>query len=96
MISFDLSWVQIGICLFWGFSLSVIYLALLWLTIKSLSKSKHRVFLLLISAIARLALFLTGAILLSQHQAARFLWIVVGFVITRLLLVGLVKTKGTV
>lgn len=95
MMSFSLPWQQIVFCLIAGLILSVIYLGLLWLTIRHLAKSTHQGLLLFLSAVLRIALFLTGAILLSQHNPARFLWIVVGFIMTRILLVGFIKKKET-
>lgn len=96
MISFNLPWTQICACLFYGFILSLLYLGLLWFTIKFLTKTKHKGLWLFASGILRLALFLIGAILFSYHNPARFLWIVVGFILTRLVLVSFIKTKGAV
>ena len=96
MTSFNLPWTQIGICLAYGLFLSLIYLGLLWFTIKSLNKTKHKGMWLFASGVLRISLFLFGAILFSQNNPARFLWIVAGFIITRLLLVSRIKTKGAV
>lgn len=93
--SLVLSWTQTGICLAFGCFLSLIYLGLLWLTVKSLPNKKHKGIWLFVSAVIRLTLFLAGAVLFSQNNAARFLWIVIGFIITRLIIVGFIKTRRT-
>ena len=96
MNSFNLPWPQIVACLVYGLLLSLIYLGLLWLTIKSLPQKRHKGLWLYISGVLRLVLFLSGAILFSQNSPARFLWIIAGFIITRLIFVGFIKTKGAV
>ena len=96
MTSFNLPWPQMITCVIYGFCLSLFYLGLLWLTVKSLPKVKHKNLWLFTSAIIRLVLFLSGALLLSQNNPARFLWIVGGFIMTRLILLGLVKQKEAV
>jgi len=93
MISFILPFPQILICLLTGFVLSIIYLGLLWITIRLLAKTRHKGMLLLLSAAIRITIFFTGAILLSQHNPARFLWIVFGFIITRIFFVSRIKLK---
>ena len=94
MISFALPWTQILTCLIYGLVLGLIYLGLLWITIRSLPRIRHKGLALFLSATIRLCLFLMGAICLSQQNPARFLWIVLGFIVTRFVLLGLIKTKG--
>ncbi len=93
MISLYLPSMQIILCLMYGFFLALIYLGLLWGTVKSLSKMSHKGLCLFASAVLRLTVFLLGAVFFSQHQVARFLWIVAAFIITRFILVSFVKIK---
>lgn len=94
MISLALPWTQIFICLIYGLLLSLIYLGLLWMTIRSLPRIRHKGLALFLSAVVRLSLFLIGAVVLSGQNPACFLWIVAGFIITRFILLGFAKPKG--
>ena len=93
MSSFLLPLPELLSCVVCGVVLNIVYLTLLWLTIKFLPHTQHKGLCLFGSVILRLALFLGLAIWFSQQSPARFLWIVIGFVITRLVVVGLIKTK---
>ena len=94
MMSFDLSFFQIFCAFCYGVILSLIYLGLLWLTLKHLPHTQHKGMWLFVSAVIRLALFLYLSVLLSQHNPFTFLLIVVGFVIARLCLVGRIKSRS--
>ena len=76
-----------------GGILSTIYLGLLWYSVKLLPKIKKRGLFLFCSAVLRLFLFLFLALYLSQNHAGRFLWIVIGFITTRLVLLSFIKNK---
>ena len=76
-----------------GGFLSLIYLGLLWYSLKLLPKIKNRGLFLFISAGLRIFLFLFMAIWLAQNHAGRFLWIVIGFVSVRLILVSRIKNR---
>ena len=76
-----------------GTLLSVLYLGLLWYSLKLLPKIKKRGLFLFASAALRLFLFLFLAVYLAQNHAGRFLWIVIGFIVTRLILLSFIKNK---
>ncbi len=93
MESIKLSYSAIFTALVIGGVLGTLYLGLLWYSIKLLPKIKKRDLFLFGSAVLRLFLFLFLAVFLSQNHAGRFLWIVVGFITTRLILLSFVKNK---
>ena len=95
MTVLSLSLSQICLCFLIGIILSAMYLIILWGSLKRLPHITHKGFFLFISAIIRLALFLTLAIWFSNHNPMRFLCIFIAFVITRLIVVGLFKTRST-
>ena len=76
-----------------GALLSILYLGLLWYSVKLLPKIKKRGLFLFASAVVRLFLFLFLAVYLAQNHAGRFLWIVIGFITTRLILLSFIKNK---
>ena len=93
MMSFSLPFSQILICLLLGGTLAGIYLVLLWLTVINLPKIKHKALFLLFSTILRLAVFIGLALLFSQHNLVRFLYIFIAFVMARLIIVGCIKSR---
>ena len=93
MTNVKLSLDAILMALTMGSILSFIYLGLLWYSLKLLPKIKKRGLFLFGSAVLRLFLFLFLAVYLSQNHAGRFLWIVIGFVTTRLILLSFIKNK---
>ena len=94
MNSLSLPFVDILSCMAVGSALCVLYLILLWQSIKNLSKTKHKALFLIASTILRVSLFLILAIFFSGHSPVRFLCIFVGFILTRFLIVGFVKVRG--
>ena len=94
MTSIKLSLDAILLALAMGGILSLIYLELLWYSLKLLPKIKRKGLFLFASAAIRIFLFLFLAISLSQNHAGRFLWIVIGFVSVRLFLLSRIKNKG--
>ena len=94
MISLSLPLSAILYSLSIGVIISFVYLGLLWQTVKYISKTQRKALFLLISALVRLALFLYLAVLFSEQNPARFLWIVAGFIITRICFVSMVKLGG--
>ena len=93
MESIKLSYSAILVSFLMGGVLSFIYLGLLWYSVKLLPKMKKRGLFLFISAVIRLFFFIFFAIYLSQNHAGRFLWIVIGFITTRLVLLSFIKNK---
>lgn len=77
-----------------GASLAFIYLWLLLKTVQKLPIIKRKGLFLLASAVGRIVLFLGIALLFSEHSPARFIWIVLAFVLTRFLVVGHTKSGG--
>lgn len=78
---------------FLGGILSILYLGLLWYSVKLLPKIKKRGLFLFLSAVVRLFLFLFLAVYLSQDHVGKFLWIVIGFITMRLVLLSFIKNK---
>ncbi len=93
MISLYLPFGIIVYSLLIGVFISIIYLWLLWLTAKSLNKVKHPLVLFLTSLIGRFALVFGLAFFFAEHNAARFLWIIVAFIISRFCIVSIVKSR---
>ena len=93
MESVRLSYTGILMAVLMGSVLSVLYLSLLWYSIKVLPKIKMKGLFLFISVLFRLSLFLFFAIYLSQNHVGRFLWIIVGFILTRLVFLSCIKNK---
>ena len=93
MISLSLPLNLILYSLLIGLFICVIYLWLLWVTVKKLAKTKHPILLFLISLIGRFALLFGLALFFAQQNPARFLWIMIGFIISRLFFVSLVKSR---
>ncbi|MGN0919671.1 MAG: ATP synthase subunit I [Alphaproteobacteria bacterium] len=76
-----------------GGILSILYLGLLWYSLKLLPKVKKRGLFLFASAALRLFLFLFLAVYLAKDNVGRFLWIIVGFITVRLILLSRIKNK---
>ncbi len=91
MSQVTLSSFEMIIAFIYGSILSAIYLGILWTSIRLMAKVKHKGLFLFMTAILRLFIFIFGSLVLSQHNAWRFLLIVVGFLVTRLIIVALVK-----
>ena len=93
MENINLSYSAILTAFIMGALLSVLYLGLLWYSVKLLPKIKKRGLFLFVSAAIRLFLFLFLAVYLAQNHAGRFLWIVIGFITVRLVLLSFIKNK---
>lgn len=93
MTSLILPWSQLCVCLLEGVILSLVYLALLWGTVRALPHVHYKALFLLCSTIIRLVLLFTAVLMLSQRNPAKIIWIITSLVITRLITVGLVKTR---
>ena len=93
MESIRLSYSAILTAFITGGVISILYLGLLWYSVKLLTKIKKRGLFLFGSATVRLFLFLFLAIYLSQNHVGKFLWIVIGFVTTRLVILSFIKNK---
>ncbi len=94
MIDINLSANMIGIAVISGIILSLIYFTLLWYTTQNLPKIKNKGLFLFLSSIMRLTLFAIVAILLILKNPTLFLWLFVGFVGTRSILVPFLNNKG--
>ena len=92
-MNLNLSFSTILIALIIGAILSILYLGLLWYSLKLLPKIKKRGLFLFGSAALRLFLFLFLAVYLAKENAGRFLWIVIGFITVRLILLSFIKNK---
>ena len=81
---FQLPTSEMGICLLIGAIVSVVYMYLLWETVRLLPRVKHNGFFLFFSAVLRIFLLIFGMLLLSDENAGRFILIFCGFIIFRL------------
>lgn len=75
---------DMGLCLLIGAIVSVVYMYLLWKTVRLLPRVKRKGLFLFISALLRIFLLIFGMLLLSNDNAGRFILIFCGFVISRL------------
>ena len=94
MNTISFSWMTCLYGLGIGFALCIIYTWLLWLTVKKLTHVQHKGLFLLGSAVVRILLFIIPAIYLSQHDVSCFLFIVIGFILSRFIIVSQVKTSS--
>ncbi len=94
MMSMNLGFDIILYCICTGTALGLLYLALLWLTVKYLKKVKHKALFLASSAILRLGLFLFLAVKFAQQNPASFLWIVLGFIMIRLYVLFMIRSDN--
>jgi hypothetical protein len=74
-----------------GIIIGLIYLFLLWQTLLKLPSIKHKGNFLFLSAVVRLALLIFTAIYFSFDSGARFLLIIIGFIIARIITLKYVK-----
>lgn len=74
-----------------GVIIGFIYLFLLWQTLLKLPSIKRKGNFLFISAVIRLSLLIFTAIYFSFDSGARFLLIIIGFIIARIIAVKYVK-----
>ncbi len=88
---FQMPWQEMGIAFGIGAGLGAIYMYLLWLTVQTLPKVKHRGLFLFISAISRIFLLIFGALALSQDHAGRFIIIFCGIIALRLFVLRFTK-----
>jgi len=77
-----------------GIVLGLLYLILLWKTVYLLPKIQHKAIFLLGSALLRIALLVGTAWLISFQDAIRFLWIIISVVVTRFIVLSIVKSGG--
>ncbi|MBR5129990.1 MAG: ATP synthase subunit I [Alphaproteobacteria bacterium] len=86
-----LSICQILISLGIGIVIGLIYLFLLWQTLLKLPSVKRKGNFLFLSAIIRLTLLIFCAIYFSFDSGARFLLIIIGFIMARIITLKYVK-----
>ena len=82
---------QTLLSLFIGLGLGLVYMYLLWKTVLYLPKAAHKGRLLFISAVLRIFFLIFFATILSFGETSRFLLIIIGFIIARLLVERQVK-----
>lgn len=87
----NLSYIQIGYALITGIILGIIYLFLLWQTLLKLPSVKQKGLFLFLSAAIRLTLLIFIALHFSYSNGARFLLIIVGFILTRIVVTKYIK-----
>ena len=95
MMSFSFSLSQLFLGLAMGLLICVVYLALLWLSLKALPKINHKILFLLITAIIRISLAVALLFLCAQHNLVQFLSILTGFILTRLILLNYLPREAT-
>ena len=72
---------------------SLIFLYLLWETVKLLPRVKHKILFLHISRILRIFLLLCAMVLFSDKHAGKFLMIFCGFMVVRLVILRFISFK---
>lgn len=89
----DLSYLQIGYALLTGIILGIVYLFLLWQTLLKLPSIKQKGLFLFLSAAIRLTMLIFVALHFSYESGGRFLIIIIGFILTRLVVTKYVKVS---
>ncbi|MDR2902265.1 MAG: hypothetical protein LBU87_04075 [Lactobacillales bacterium] len=84
---------DIIIALIIGGILAGIYHYLLWMTVIHLKKVKKKGLLLFASGIGRIFLLIFTALVFSNDNAGKFLFIILGFLIVRLVILRFFKAK---
>ena len=74
-----------------GGTLALVYLFLLWHTISTLSHAKRKNLVLFISAALRIFLLIFVALVFARQNLSHFLIIMCGFLITRMILLKILK-----
>jgi len=74
-----------------GAALSVVYLFLLWQTISTLARAKKKNLVQFISAALRIFLLIFVALVFSGQNLSHFLIIMCGFLLTRIVLLKILK-----
>ena len=90
---FRLSFPEIGICFLIGAGCGLVFMYLLWKTVKLLPVVKHKYLFLFVSKVLRIFLLLCVMMLLSEHHAGKFLSIFCGFLIVRLIVLKFVSFR---
>lgn len=88
---FQMSWQDMGMAFGMGVILGMVYMYLLWMTVQTLPKVRHKGIFLFISAVLRIFLLIFGAIALSQNHAGRFIIIFCGVISLRLFVLRFTK-----
>ncbi|MBP5344299.1 MAG: hypothetical protein J6Y85_04435 [Alphaproteobacteria bacterium] len=86
-----LSMATLIVCIITGILIGIAYEYLLWLSIKTLPKIKHKGLWLLFTTAARLFLLLFTAVVMAKENVARFLWIIFAFLVTRWIVINIAK-----
>ena len=90
---FRLSFTEIGLCLSIGSVCGLIFMYLLWQTVKLLPQVKHKYLFLFVSKVLRIFLLLCVMMLFSDHHAGKFLTIFCGFLLVRLVILKFVRFR---
>ena len=90
---FRLSLSQIGLCFSIGVVCGIIFMYLLWRTIKLLPQVKHKYLFLFVSKALRIFLLLCVMMLFSDHHAGKFLIIFCGFIVMRFIILRFVSFR---
>ena len=74
-----------------GGSLALVYLFLLWHTVSTLARAKRKNLVLFISAALRIFLIIFVALVFAGQNLSHFLIIMCGFLLTRIILLKILK-----
>lgn len=74
-----------------GVATGIVYYVLLWYSLKLLPKVKQRGLFLFASAAFRIFILILTALYFSHDHAGRFLLIIIGFILTRVVCLNVVK-----
>ena len=90
---FRMSLGEFGICLGVGGICGLIFMYLLWRTVKLLPRVKHKYLFLFASKALRIFLLLCVMMLFSDHHPGKFLTIFCGFLIIRIIILRFVAFR---
>ncbi len=90
---FQLPWQDFARAFGMGAGLGLVYMYLLWKTVQTLPRVKHKGLFLFLSAVLRIFLLIFGAIVLSQDHVGKFLIIICGVWTMRLIVLRFTKIE---
>ena len=91
--AFKLSYSEIGLCFLVGAVCGMVFMYLLWRTVKLLPCVKHKYLFLFASKALRIFLLLCVMMLFPDHHPGRFLTIFCGFLVVRLVILKCVAFR---
>lgn len=91
ILSTTLTWPVAGGLILIGMMTGILYYLMLWQSLKYLPRFKRRGAFLFASAAVRIFMLIFIALYAARDDAGRFLLVIAGFIITRIVCLGAVK-----